>query len=88
MDSQGNAFAQVVTGDTPGAAVAAIYIATARSTGADTVTCGIGAGASDNIHCHIYEVSGTTPVVDAVGSSVLSSASLAVSTSKATSNAN
>ena len=88
MDSQGNAFAQVVTGDTPGAAVAAIYIATARTTGADTVTCGIGGGASDNIHCHIYEISGTTPVVDAVGSSVMSSASLAVSTSKATSNAN
>jgi hypothetical protein len=87
-DSQGNAFAQAVTADTPGAAVAAIYIATARTTGADTVTCGIGAGASDNIHCHIYEISGTTPVVDAVGSSVLSSASLAVSTSKATSNAN
>jgi hypothetical protein len=88
IDSQGNAFAQLVTGDNPGATVAAIYIATARNTGADTVTCGIGAGASDNIHCHIYEVSGTTSVLDAAGSSVLSSASLSVSTSKATTNAN
>ena len=88
VDSQANAFARLVTGDSPGAAVAAIYIATARNTGADTVTCGIGAGASDNIHCHIYEVSGTTSGVDAVGSGVLSSASLSVSTSKATTNAN
>jgi len=88
VDSQRNAFARLVTGDSPGAAVAAIYIATARNTGADTVTCGIGAGASDNIHCHIYEVSGTTSGVDAVGSGVLSSASLSVSTSKATTNAN
>jgi PKD repeat protein len=88
VDSQSNAFARVVTGHNPGAAVGAIYIATARNTGADTVTCGIGAGASDNIHCHIYEVGGTTSVVDAVGSGGLSSASLSVSTSKATTNAN
>jgi hypothetical protein len=87
-DSQGNAFARLVTGDSPGAAVAAIYVATAKSTGADTVTCSIGAGAADNIHCHIYEVSGTTAVVDAVGSAVQIATSLSVSTSKATTNAN
>jgi hypothetical protein len=87
-DSQGNAFARLVTGDSPGAAVAAIYVATAKSTGADTVTCSLGAGAADNIHCHIYEVSGTTAVVDAVGSAVQIATSLSVSTSKATTNAN
>ena len=87
-DSQGNAFAPAVTGDNPGAAVAAIYIAMARKSGTDTVTCGIGGGASDNIHCHIYEVSGTTSVVDAVGNRVMSNTSLSVSTSKATANAN
>jgi PKD repeat protein len=86
-DSQGNAFALLVTGDSPGAAVAAIYVATAKSTGADTVTCSLGAGASDNIHCHIYEISGTTAVVDAVGSAVQTARSLSVSTSKATANA-
>ena len=88
VDSQGNIFALLVTGDSPGAAVAAIYIAIANSTGPDTVTCTIGAGASDNIHCHIYEVSGTTSVVDAIGSAVLISTSLSVSTSKATTNPN
>jgi PKD repeat protein len=85
-DSQGNVFAQLVTGNTPGASIAAIYLATANSTGPDTVTCGIGAGASDNVHCHIYEVSGTTPVVDAIGSAAHTGTSLSVSTSKATSN--
>jgi PKD repeat protein len=88
VDSQGNIFALLVTGDSPGAAVAAIYIAIANSTGPDTVTCTIGAGASDNIHCHIYEVSGTTSVVDAIGSAVQISTSLSVSTSKATTNPN
>jgi PKD repeat protein len=86
-DSQGNAFALLATGDSPGASVAAIYVATAKSTGADTVTCSIGASASDNIHCHIYEISGTTAVVDAVGSAVQTARSLSVSTSKVTSNA-
>jgi PKD repeat protein len=86
-DSQGNAFALLVTGDSPGAAVAAIYVATAKGSGADTVTCSIGAGSSDNIHCHIYEIAGTTTVVDAVGNAVQSTRSLSVSTSKATTNA-
>ena len=88
VDSQSNIFAQLVTSRSPGNSVAAIYIATAKSTGSDTVTCKIGAGASDNIHCHIYEVSGTTAVVDAVGSAVQIGKSLSVSTSKATTNAN
>jgi hypothetical protein len=88
VDSQGNAFALLVTGDSPGAAVAAIYVATAKGSGPDTVTCSIGAGASDNIHCHIYEVSGVTAVVDAAGSAVQIVRSVSVSTSKATTNAN
>jgi PKD repeat protein len=87
-DSQNNVFAQLVTGRSPGDSVAAIYIATAKTTGPDTVTCKIGAGASDNIHCHIYEVSGTTAVVDAVGSAMQTGESLSMSTSKATANAN
>ena len=88
MDSQGNAFASLATAHSPGASVAAIYATTARSTGPDTVTCGIAAGASDNIHCHIYEVSGATPVVDAIGSALQTGAALSVSTSSATTNAN
>lgn len=88
MDSQGNAFALLATAHSPGASVAAIYATTARSTGPDTVTCGIAAGASDNIHCHIYEVSGATPVVDAIGSALQTGPSLSVSTSSATTNAN
>ena len=86
-DTQGNAFSLAVTGDNPGNAVAAIYIATAKSTAADTVTCSIGASASDNIHCHIYDLNGGTAAVDAVGSHLSRAKSLSVSTSKATANA-
>jgi PKD repeat protein len=87
VDSQGNAFTQAVTAASPGAAVAAIYIATANHMGQDTVTCRIGSGASDNIHCHIYEINGTTSVVDALGSAVQNRAA-SVSTSQATTNSN
>lgn len=47
------------------------------------MTCSIGAGASDNIHCHR-----TTAIADAVGSAVQFTNSLSVSASKVTSNAN
>jgi PKD repeat protein len=88
VDSQGNVFNLLVTGHSPGAAVAAIYIATANSTGPDTVTCSIGGDASDNIHCHVYEVSGTTSVVDALGTATQIATSVSVSTSNPTTNAN
>jgi hypothetical protein len=85
-DSRGNAYTQLVTAN-GGNAVAAIYIATANSTGADTVTCST--NVTGNIHCHIYEVSGTTGTADAVGGSLQTSATaLSVSTSAATTNAN
>jgi len=85
-DTQGNSFIQLVTaaGSSPDS-VAAIYAATAKSSGADTVTCNI--SASNNIHCHIYEVQGAKAVVDQTGNSTLSSTALTVSTSAATANA-
>ena len=59
--------------------MAAIYAATANGSGADTVTCGV--SASNNIHCHIYEVQGVTTTVDQTGNSSQTGASLTVSTS-------
>src|SRR5208337_1338820 len=87
-DTQGNSFTQLVTAGTSGAAVAAIYVATARSSAADTVTCSIANSASDNIHCHIYEVSGVTTTVDKTGTSSQAGTALTVSTSASTANAN
>ena len=84
-DTQGNSFTQLVTAGTSGYSVAAIYAATAKSSGADTVTCNV--SASNNIHCHIYEVQGITTTVDKTGSSSQTSTSLSVSTSAGTSNA-
>ena len=84
-DTQGNSFTQLVTAGTSGDSVAAIYAATAKSCGADTVTCNI--SASNNIHCHIYEVQGTTATVDKTGNSTQTATSLTVSTSAQTSNA-
>ena len=84
-DTQGNSFTQLVTAGTSGDSVAAIYAATAKSTGADTVTCNI--SASNNIHCHIYEVQGITTTVDKTGNSTQTGTALTVSTSAATTNA-
>jgi hypothetical protein len=85
-DTQGNSFTQLVTGGTSGAAVAAIYAATAKSTAADTVTCAV--NSANNIHCHIYEVSGVTTTVDKTGTSSQAGTALTVSTSASTANAN
>jgi hypothetical protein len=84
-DSLGNSFTQLVNAGTSGDSVAAIYAATAKSSGADTVTCNI--SASNNLHCHIYEVHGITATVDQTGNSTQTSTSLTVSTSAATANA-
>ena len=84
-DTQGNSYTQLVTAGTSGDSVAAIYAATAKSSGADTVTCNI--SATNNIHCHIYEVQGITTTVDQTGNSTVASTSQTVSTSAATTNA-
>ena len=85
-DTKGNVFTQLVTAGTDsGASAAAIYSASANSSGADTVTCGV--SVSNNIHCHIYEVEGVTSSVDQTGTSTVDSASLTVSTSSSTTNA-
>jgi hypothetical protein len=84
-DSQANAYTLAVTGTNPGNSVASIYVGTAKSTGADTVTCHI--GASDNIHCHIYEVKGVTTTLDSSGTQLLTGTALSVSTASATTNA-
>jgi len=84
-DTEGNSFTQLVTAGTSGDSVAAVYAATAKSSGADTVTCNI--SASNNIHCHIYEVQGITTTVDQTGNSTVASTSQTVSTSAATTNA-
>ena len=67
-DTQNNSFTQLVTAGASGDSVAAIYSASASSSAADTVTCGV--SASNNIHCHIYEVQGVEPTVDQIGSSL------------------
>ena len=84
-DTQGNSFTQLVTAGTSGDSVAAIYAATAKSSGADTVTCNI--SAANNIHCHIYEVQGATATVDQTGNSTQTATALTVSTSAQTTNA-
>ncbi len=86
-DSQGNGFTQLAltTVGTSGNDVEAIYAATASASGADTVTCNL--SASNNIHCHIYELEGVTAVVDQTGQIQQASDSLSVSTSSATTNA-
>jgi hypothetical protein len=86
-DLQSNSFTQLAltTVGTSGNDVEAIYAATASASGADTVTCNL--SASNNIHCHIYELQGVTAVVDQTGSIQQASDSLSVSTSAATTNA-
>lgn len=84
-DTLGNNFTQLVTKGTTGAAVTAIYAATNSSTDADTVTCNI--SATNNIHCHIYEVQGATATVDQTGNSSAAGIPLSVSTTAATTNA-
>jgi hypothetical protein len=81
-DSQGNIYALAATATNPGNSVASIYMTTAASTGANTVTCHI--GGSGNIHCHIYEVMGVTTTVDASGTRLLTGNALSVSTTAAT----
>jgi hypothetical protein len=66
--------------------VASIYVTSASSTGANTVTCHI--AVSGNLHCHIYEVAGVTTTLDASGTQLLSGSALSVSTAAATTNAN
>jgi hypothetical protein len=65
--------------------VAAIFVTSAASTSANTVTCHI--AGSGNLHCHIYEVAGVTPTLDASGTRLLTGSALSVSTAAAT-NAN
>lgn len=85
-DTKGNTFTKLVTQVAgSGESVTAIYSASANASGADTVTCGI--SASNNIHCHVYEVEGVTSTVDQTGTSTVSSTSLTVSTSSSTTNA-
>jgi hypothetical protein len=81
-DSQGNVYTLAATATNPGNSVASIYATTAASTGANTVTCHL--GASGNIHCHIYEVTGVTTTVDASGTRLLTGNALSVSTTAAT----
>jgi hypothetical protein len=83
-DSQGNAYTQLVTASSPGQSVAAIYLATAENSGADSVTCPI--SAANDIACHIYEVRGSSGIVDQTGTSVQTGTTLSVSTSRATTN--
>src|ERR1700686_5120350 len=84
-DSQGNVYALVATTTNPGNSVASIYVTTATSTGANTVTCRL--GGSSNNHCHIYEVAGVTTTVDASGRQIVTGSALSVSTTVATTNA-
>ena len=84
-DTMGNSFTQLVTAGTSGDSTAAVYAATAKSSGADTVTCNI--SASNNLHCHIYEVQGITTNVDQTGNSTVTSTAQTVSTTSATTNA-
>ena len=84
-DSQGNVYALAATVTNPGNSVAAIYATTAATTGANTVTCRV--AGSDNIHCHIYEVTGVTTMVDASGAGLFTGSALSVSTTAATTNA-
>jgi len=83
-DSQGNAYALAATTMNPGNSVASIYVATAASTGPNTVTCRL--AGSSNSHCHIYEVAGVTTTVDASGTRMLTGNALSVSTTAATTN--
>ena len=81
--------AKPATTGTPSAA--SIYYAVANATGALTITAHI--GASDNIHLHIYEISGLSPtlssVLDQTGSNAqTSTTSATVSTGGATKVAN
>ena len=85
-DMIGNTFTLLVTAGTSGDSVAAVYAATNKSSGADTVTCNDN-DASNNLHCNIYEVQGITTTVDKTGNSTLTSTAQTVSTSAATSNA-
>jgi Viral BACON domain len=85
-DSQGNVYTLAATTTNPGNSVASIYVTSAASTAANTVTCHItGLG---NLHCHIYEVTGVTTTLDASGTQLLSGRALSVSTATATANAN
>jgi hypothetical protein len=85
-DTIGNTFTLLVTAGTSGDSVAAVYGATNKSSGADTVTCNDN-DASNNLHCNIYEVQGITTTVDETGNSTLTNTALTVSTSAATTNA-
>ena len=85
-DTIGNTFTQIVTAGTSGDSVAAVYAATNKSSGADTVTCNDN-DASNNLHCNIYEVQGITTTVDQTGNSTVTGTALTVSTSAATTNA-
>ncbi|MGO8773208.1 MAG: chitobiase/beta-hexosaminidase C-terminal domain-containing protein [Terracidiphilus sp.] len=85
-DTIGNTFTLLVTAGTSGDSVVAVYAATNKSSGADTVTCNDN-DASNNLHCNIYEVQGINTTVDKTGNNTLTSTSQTVSTSAATSNA-
>lgn len=88
-DSLNNTYIQAVTISQPGNAVAAIYYVPNCKGGANTVTAHI--SPSDNIHLHIYEISGiaTSSPLDVAGTNILSNTnSLSVSTTSATTNPN
>jgi len=83
IDSQGNVYTLAVTASSPGNAIASIYATTAAQTGPDAVTCSI--GIPDNIHCHLYEVSGVTATLDASGTQIQNAtANLSVATTAST----
>lgn len=88
-DSVNNTYALAVGASRSGNAVAAIYYAANCKGGANTVTAHI--SAADNVHLHIYEISGmaTSAPVDVTGSNISNTAtSLTVSTSGSTTSAN
>jgi hypothetical protein len=61
---------------------AAIYIATAPSTGSATVSCHI--AGSNNLHCHVYVVRNVSSPAEATGTYLLNGTSLNVSTTAPT----
>jgi hypothetical protein len=82
-DSQGNVYTLAVTGDAgAGEAVAGIYVAISGANAAATVTCQT--GVVDNVHCHVYELTRTTGVVETSGIAAQIGPDLTVSTASAT----
>ena len=82
MDSQGDLYTLEVTDAQAGEAAVGLYVATAQATAATTVTCRT--GVVDNVHCHVYELAGTTGIVETTGMVVQVGPALTVSPASAT----